>query len=112
SIAGLVQVIIAIWMLRRRLGGLELPQTLLSFGRFALAAIPAGLAGWGAYVLLGGADGWAVAGEGMLGRVSGAVGTGVIGGVTFLVYLAALFLLRAPELGVVSGLIRRFLPTR
>lgn len=108
SLAGLVQTIIALVLLRRRLGGLEFPRILLSLGRFALAAIPAGLAGWGTYLLLGGTDGWAVASEGMTGRLLGAVGTGVVGGVTVVVYLAVLFILRAPELSVVSGLVKRF----
>lgn len=112
SLAGLVQALLAVLLLRRRLGGLLLPQVLLSLGRFALAAVPAGFAGWGTYLLLGGADGWSVAGEGMVGRLLGAVGTGVIGGVSVIVYLIVLFLLRAPELNVVSGLVKRFLPSR
>ncbi|WP_105677182.1 murein biosynthesis integral membrane protein MurJ, partial [Microbacterium sp. MYb72] len=48
SIAGIIQTIIAIWILRNRLGGLEIPKTLLSLLRFFIAAIPAGFAGWGA----------------------------------------------------------------
>ena len=58
------------------------------------------------------ADGWAVASTGMAGRLLGAVGTGVVGGVAFVVYLVVLFVLRAPELSVVSGLVKRFLPAR
>lgn len=112
SLAGLVQTIIAILLLRRRLGGLELPSTLLSLGRYALAAVPAGFAGWGVYLLIGGSTGWSVASEGFAGRLLGAVGTGVIGAATVVVYLIGLFLLRAPELSVVSGLVRRFLPSR
>lgn len=112
SLAGLVQTIIAVALLRRRLGGLELPRVALSLGRFVIAAIPAGFAGWGVYLLIGGADGWAVASTGMTGRLLGAVGTGVVGGVAFVVYLVVLFVLHAPELSVVSGLVKRFLPAR
>ncbi|MFD5224020.1 murein biosynthesis integral membrane protein MurJ [Microbacterium sp. NPDC058342] len=112
SLAGLVQALIAIVLLRRRLGGLEVPGILLSLSRFALAAVPAGFAGWGVYALIGGADGWAVASDGMAGRLLGAVGTGVVGGAAVVVYLVVLFLLRAPELSVVSGLVKRFLPSR
>ncbi|MDT0157833.1 murein biosynthesis integral membrane protein MurJ [Microbacterium sp. ARD32] len=112
SLAGIVQTVIAVVLLRRRLGGLELASTLLSLGRFVLAAVPAGLAGWAVYLLIGGADGWAVASEGMAGRLLGAVGTGVVGGSAFVVYLVALVLMRAPELSVVRGLVARFLPTR
>ncbi|GAA3935309.1 murein biosynthesis integral membrane protein MurJ [Microbacterium soli] len=110
SLAGLVQTVIAVILLRRRLGGLELARTGRSLARFVLAAIPAGFAGWGAYLLLGGSTGWSVGGTGMVGRLSGAVGTGVICGAAFAVYLIVLALLRAPELTVVSDLIRRFLP--
>ncbi|WP_309065989.1 murein biosynthesis integral membrane protein MurJ [Microbacterium sp.] len=113
SLACLVQTLIAIWMLRRRLGGLELPSILVSLGRFTLAAIPACLAGWGVYLLLGGADGWIVADPGAVaGRVFGAIGTGIVGGATVLVYLAVLALLRAPEMSVVSGFAKKFLPGR
>ena len=114
SIAGLVQTIIAVWILRTRLGGLQLPQTLLSLGRFFLAAIPAGFAGWGVYLLMGAGSGWTAGQTGVtfLDKLLGAVGTGVIGLVAVIVYGLVLLLIRAPELSVVSGLLRRFLPSR
>jgi putative peptidoglycan lipid II flippase len=107
SIAGTIQTVVAIWLLRRRLGGLPLGSTLFALGRFVLAAIPAGLAGWGVFLLLGGIDGWTTA-----DKFFGALGTGVIGAVTVVVYVAFLALLRAPELTVATGLLRRFLPGR
>jgi putative peptidoglycan lipid II flippase len=44
--------------------------------------------------------------------VLGAVGAAIIGVVVLAVYGAILALLRAPELSVAMGLVRRFLPGR
>ena len=63
SIASLVQVIVATWLLHRRLGGLRIGSWMLSLGRFALAAVPAAGAGWLTFLLLGGVDGWTVVGQ-------------------------------------------------
>ncbi|WP_336644695.1 murein biosynthesis integral membrane protein MurJ [Microbacterium sp. USHLN186] len=114
SIAGLVQTTIAVLILRHRLGGLELPQTLLSLGRFAIAAVPAGLAGWGLYVLLGAGDGWVTGqtGAAFADKLLGAVGTGVIGLAAVIVYVFVLLLLRAPELHAARRLLNRILPGR
>ena len=46
SIASVVQVIVATWLLHRRLGGLRIGSWMLSLGRFVLAAVPAAGAGW------------------------------------------------------------------
>ncbi|WP_353112520.1 murein biosynthesis integral membrane protein MurJ [Microbacterium sp.] len=114
SIAGIVQAVIAVLILRKRLGGLELRTTLLSLVRFTVAAIPAGLAGWGVYAALGGAEGWMTGrtGSSFADRLIGAVGTGVIGAVAAAAYLIVLLILRAPELSAVTGLLKRFLPRR
>ncbi|GAA1147339.1 MULTISPECIES: murein biosynthesis integral membrane protein MurJ [Microbacterium] len=114
SIAGIIQTIIAIWILRNRLGGLEIPKTLLSLLRFFIAAIPAGFAGWGAYLLLGAENGWTLgnSGSNFLDRLLGAVGTGVIGLAAVIVYVIVLLLLRAPELSAATRMLRRFLPGR
>ncbi|HWI30203.1 MAG TPA: murein biosynthesis integral membrane protein MurJ [Microbacterium sp.] len=104
SIASLLQAIVASWLLHRRLGDLGMRQSLFALGRFTLAAIPAGAAGWLTFLLMGGADGWAVA-----DKLTGAVGTVIIGGVSLLVYAAVLALLRAPELQVATDLVRRVL---
>lgn len=105
SIASVVQVIIATWLLHRRLGGVRTGAWMLALGRFAVAAVPAAGAGWLTYQLLGGASGWTTAGQ-----LLGAVGTAVIGVVVLLVYVAFLALLRAPELDSALALVRRFLP--
>lgn len=114
SIAGLVQVVIAVWILRNRLGGLELPGTLMSLLRFAIAAVPAGFAGWGAFALMGAGDGWTAGqtGSAFVDKLLGAVGTGVIGLVAVVVYAIVLIVIRAPELASARGLVARFLPSR
>jgi putative peptidoglycan lipid II flippase len=114
SVAGLIQTVIAIWILRNRLGGLELPKTLVSLARFAVAAIPAGFAGWGVYLLLGAQDGWIAgnSGSNFLDRLLGAVGTGVIGLAAVIVYVIVLLILRAPELSAATRMLRKFLPGR
>ncbi len=99
SLAGAVQLLLGIWMLRRRLGRLDLSRTVVSLSRFVVAAIPAGFAGWGAFLLFGGVSGWTTSAQ-----LLGALGTVMIGGVTFVVYLAALFVMRAPELSVAREL--------
>jgi putative peptidoglycan lipid II flippase len=105
SISSLIQVIIATWLLQRRLGGLRIGSWMLSLGRFALAAVPAAGAGWLTFLLLGGTEGWTVA-----DRFLGALGTAIIGAVVLLVYAGFLALLRAPELTPALALARRLLP--
>ena len=107
SIASIVQTIVATWLLHRKIGGLRVGSWLSAIGRFALAGIPAGFAGWGAFLLLGGADGWMLA-----DKIQGALGTAIIGLVVVVVYLGILALLRAPELKAAGSLVRRFLPGR
>jgi putative peptidoglycan lipid II flippase len=107
SFSSVVQVIIATWLLNRRLGGIGVGSWLLSLGRFVLAAVPAGAAGWLAFQLMGGVDGWTVS-----DKLLGALGAAVIGTVVIVVYIGLLALLRAPELSVAMGLVRRFLPGR
>lgn len=107
SISSTVQTIVATWLLHRKIGSLGVRSWLVTLGRFAVASIPAGLAGWGVFVLFGGSAGWTVA-----DKIPGALGTAVIGLVVVVVYLAILALLRAPELKVAGTLVRRFLPGR
>ncbi|WES63596.1 murein biosynthesis integral membrane protein MurJ [Microbacter sp. GSS18] len=107
SLSSTVQVVIATWLLERRLGGIGTASWTLALGRFALAAIPAGAAGFGTYVLLGGDAGWTVSGP-----LLGAIGSGIIGLVVLAVYLGLLALLRAPELGPAVSMARRVLPPR
>lgn len=107
SVASTLQTIVATWLLHRRLGGLGLRSWASATGRFLVAAVPAGLAGWGVFLLFGGTEGWTAS-----DKIQGALGTAVIGAVVVLVYVAILALFRAPELRAASGLVRRFLPGR
>lgn len=107
SFATVVQVIVATWLLQRRLGGLRIGSWMLALGRFALAAIPAAGAGWLTFQLFGGADGWTVS-----DKLLGAVGAAIIGSVVLVVYVGFLALLRAPELSAATGLVKRVLPGR
>ncbi len=107
SLAGIIQLVVAAWLLQRRLGGLAIGSWMLSLGRFALAALPAAGAGWLTFQLLGGVDGWTVA-----DKFLGALGAAIIGVVVLVVYAAFLALLRAPELATAMRLVRRFLPGR
>lgn len=103
SFAALVQLVLATWLLRRKIGPLRVRSWVPALGRFALAAVPAGLAGWGAFVVLGGTGGWMLS-----GMVLGAVGTAVICLVALVVYVLLLALMRAPELGPALQVMRRF----
>jgi len=112
SVSIIVQLVLATILLRRKVGDLRVRVWLLSLGRFVVAAIPAGLAGWGTYLLLGGVDGWTTSGAGPTGQVLGAIGAGIVCVVAAVVYFAVLALLRAPELAPVAGMLRRFVPRR
>jgi putative peptidoglycan lipid II flippase len=107
SIAIIVQVVLAAWLLRRRLGPLGIGSWLSAIGRYVLAAIPAAAAGWGVYLLLGGDTGWTTT-----DKFFGALGTGIIGLASLVVYFAILAVLRTPELTPALGMLRRLLPRR
>lgn len=108
SIANIVQLPVAVRMLRRHLGAaFDWTPTWRALARFGVAAVPAFLAGWGVFLLLGGVGGWTVSGV-----VPGVVGGGVVGAASLAVYVAALAVLRAPELAVAGRFVRRFLPGR
>ena len=96
SIASVVQVVIATWLLQRRLGGLRIGSWMLSLCRFALAAIPAAGAGWLTFQLLGGVDGWTVS-----DKLLGALGAAIIGTVSLVVYVG--FLAAAARSGAGPG---------
>ena len=105
SIALTVALVMAAVMLRRKIGRLEAGRWLPALGRFVLAAVPAGAAGWLIYFAVGAQDSWMVA-----DKLQGALGTMLIGAVVAAVYVGMLALLRAPELQVALGLVRRVLP--
>lgn len=107
SIASTLQTIVATWLLHRKIGGIGILSWLRALALFAVAAIPAGLAGWGTFLLIGGTTGWATSGV-----IPGTLATAVVGLVVVLVYVAILAVFRAPELKTAGGLVRRFLPGR
>jgi putative peptidoglycan lipid II flippase len=95
SLAGMVQLLLASWLLSRRLGR----GAATGVGRSILldlaAAVPAGAAGWGLLVLLGGTveDGFAV--SGLLPAVASIA---MIGAAMSSVYGGTLVLFRSPDL--------------
>lgn len=103
SFAAFVQLGLATWLLGRKIGDLRVPAWSGALGRFMIAAIPAGLAGWAAFALLGGPGGWTVSSQ-----VLGAIGTAIICLVALAVYLGALAVMRAPELRPALEVARRF----
>lgn len=107
SIASTIQTVVAIWLLHRKIGGLKIGTWMAAVLRFAIAAVPAGFAGWGVFLLLGGPTGWTTA-----DKIQGALGTCIIGVAVVIVYVAILALLRAPELTAAGSMLRRFLPGR
>lgn len=107
SIASTIQTVVAVWLLHRKIGGLQIRTWMTAVLRFAIAAIPAGFAGWGVFLLLGGPTGWTTA-----DKIQGALGTCIIGAAVVVVYIGILALLRAPELKVAGSMLRRFLPGR
>lgn len=103
SVASTIQTLIAIALLRKKIGALGTRTWGLSLARYVTAAIPAGLAGWGLFIWFGGVDGWTVS-----EKLFGALGAVVIGIAVLIVYLGVLALMRAPELRIaLSGMRKR-----
>ncbi|MDO9395210.1 MAG: murein biosynthesis integral membrane protein MurJ [Herbiconiux sp.] len=103
SFATAVQAVVAAVLIRRRLGGVGGRRVVLSLGRFVVAAVPASLAGLGAYAGLGALFGAEFLTSGFITPI---VSMAVIGVVMLLVYLGALVVLRSPELKDALGPIR------
>lgn len=96
-----LQLLLATWLLRRKIGPLGLRQPILAILRFIVAAIPAGFAGWGIYLWSGGDEGW------MLQNLFfGAAGTFVICAAAGVVYVGLLAAMRTPELSTAIGIVR------
>lgn len=106
SIAGTVQSLVAIMLLRRRLGGIDGTRVARGFGAYLLATVPAAASGVGVLALLGGlpADGGGFA---VSGPLAGAVSVVAIGVVAMGFYLGALAVARVPEVRDLGGVIRR-----
>jgi putative peptidoglycan lipid II flippase len=109
SLAGTVQAIVMLALLRRRLDGVDGRLLLRRFGLYALATAPA--AAVGLLVL------WALGGLGPVGlptvdfalanKASNLISVVVIGAATMLVYLGVLALARVPELRELTEPLRR-----
>jgi putative peptidoglycan lipid II flippase len=99
TIAGAVQAALSGILLRRRIGSLDARRVGRSYAIYLLAALPAAAVGVAIEVALGAfGDGFAVS------SVAGAVATMAAAGILMLVvYVAALVLLRAPELRAMAA---------
>jgi putative peptidoglycan lipid II flippase len=95
SVSTVFQVMLAVYLLRRRLGPLDLRRIITALGRYALALVPSFAVGFLILIALGGtrSDGFALAGV-----LPTAVSMLAIGSAMLLVYLGTLRLLRTPEL--------------
>lgn len=102
SLSTYVQLPVALRLLRRHTDTAALRTTWRALGRFAVAAVPAFGAGWAVFLLVGGPAGWTVS-----DRLLGAIGGGLVGAASLVVYIAALALLRTPELAIAGRLVRR-----
>ena len=100
SIAGTVQMLVAAFILNRRLHGIDARRVLRSYGVYLLAALPAAAAGVALLLALGGTTegGFAVA-----SKLTAVLSMAIIGGVMGLVYLGVLALAKNPELRSVTG---------
>lgn len=107
SIAGGIQTLVALVVLRRKLGGLSLKPLIVNFAKFFLAALPASAAGLGLLLGWGGADGGAYLSESALW--SGVVMVGITLAMV-LVYGAVSLLLRSEDARAVTDPILRRLP--
>jgi len=107
SIAGGIQTLVALIVLRRKLGELSLKPLIVNFAKFALAALPASAAGLGLLLGWGGADGGAYLSESALwsGVVMGGITVAMV-----LVYGGVSLLLRSEDARAVTGPVLRRLP--
>jgi putative peptidoglycan lipid II flippase len=93
SFATFLEMLVLLYIMRRRLGGLEESQVLAGLGQAAIASLAMGVAIWIWVQRMGSSPLWLLAG--------GAIALGL------LVYVIAAFVLRVPELQAVFGAIRR-----
>ncbi|NYD67836.1 murein biosynthesis integral membrane protein MurJ [Agromyces atrinae] len=105
TFAGIAQLILAIILLRRRLGGMDLPGILASYLRYLLAVILPVIAGFIIFVAFGGLTEDSFALE---SRPSAIITMIVIGSAMSLLYVLGLWLVRSPEFrGFAEPVIRR-----
>jgi len=107
SIAGSIQTLTAIAVLRRKLGGLTLTPVIATFARFALAALPASAVGVGLLVAFGGVDGGAYLTQ---SAVWSALVMAIITVAMVVVYGGVLLALRSPDARAIINPLLRHLP--
>ncbi|MEO7018057.1 MAG: lipid II flippase MurJ [Leifsonia sp.] len=95
SIASAIQAVIAIALLRRRIGGVDGSRILSGLWRFLVAALAAVVAGAGFLIILGGVDRGAFPVSGFIAAVISIAIVGIVMGV---VYFGALVILRSRDL--------------
>jgi putative peptidoglycan lipid II flippase len=99
TIAGTIQTLIAAFVLRRRLGGLDGLHVIRQFSIYLLATLPAAAAGIAITASFGGFSG----GYAMSGFLPAILTMAIVGGVMLAVYVAVLALLRTPELRALTA---------
>jgi putative peptidoglycan lipid II flippase len=112
SLAGIVQALVLTALLRRRLGGIDGRRVMRRFGAYALATVPAAIAGLLVLWALGGLRPFGIGANGFAldsGRIASLVAVAIVGGATGLVYLTALWVARVPELRELASPLRRLL---
>jgi putative peptidoglycan lipid II flippase len=100
SLAGTAQAIVAIVVLRRKIGRVDGTRIARRFGVFALAAIPTAGVGVALLLLLGGISPGGFAVSGVVGAVVSLI---TIGSAMALVYVGGLALIRNPELTALTS---------
>jgi putative peptidoglycan lipid II flippase len=109
TLAGTAQTVLAIILLRRKLGGLDLRTLLGSFGVYALASLPAAAVGVGILLAFGGSD---PAGFALASALSAGVTMVVITLAMVIVYVGVLMMLRNQEMAHIVAPIVSRLPFR
>ena len=104
SFACIIQALVAAWILRRRMGGIDGWRVLRRMIQYGLAAIPAGAVGVAVLALLGGFS----RGYALSGPIPELIAIGAVAGATGVVYFAVLTLARIPELRELSAPLGRF----
>ena len=107
SIAGSIQTLTAIAVLRRKLGGLTLTPVIATFARFAVAALPASAVGVVLLVAFGGVDGGAYLTQ---SAVWSALVMAIITVAMVVVYGGVLLALRSPDARAIIDPVLRHLP--
>lgn len=109
TIATSAQTVLALVLLRRKLGGLDLMKLGTSFASFLLASLPASAAGLGLVLLFGGASSRGVL---LSSAVSSGFAMGVITLAMVIVYMGVLLLLRNSDAHAVASPVLRRLRLR